>query len=572
MQIQGAREFFSNLAALSKSAAGARGGSFSPGASPLQMFLSDTLNISDIGKRLSLGVDKAPNLNETQKAGISTPFQLLVDKYMAQAEEILTRMHELATTAQDEKLSDLDRINMQIEFEELRHKLSLTQENFVEQSQNDGSPLLKRSRKFDLRPQDPFTAGDGTNLLQRMRNRIVNGEKWNVREVFVRDDMWELGNTVRNKMSGLTYHSKEGWSFTEGDSFTGNPVSGKRDHAFSDALRLVDGQFVAAGEWRVIDDSINIVPTAREVLEQNSPVVLMDAKSAVEGAELIQRELETVKKLRAEYRTSPEPEEAFKAASYFLFNGLSLGTHEVMGLDALFNIDDDGRIYRVTDSMWRNDFITLDLTESFSRQAAESPADNSFGAVELISADGINGEIERPFVRNTREVEYTLMLHQEMKTQRLLTEETALFDLKLYDLKNVAAAYDIIAGRLKEENHVGSQDHYPKGFAHEIQSLNNAFANVARVIYAANAEFDYRNNNSIVFDSQNPNMDAITQAWEGRLNMVIADAEEQAEVFTDAFLNNYRKFGLEIAFNMALSSLDSYETTYMLPTPYALAS
>jgi hypothetical protein len=113
---------------------------------------------------------------------------------------------------------------MQIEFEELRHKLSLTQENFVEQSQNDGSPLLKRSRKFDLRPQDPFTAGDGTNLLQRMRNRIVNGEKWDAREVFVRDDTWELGNTVRNKMSGLTYHSKEGWSFTEGDSFTGNPV------------------------------------------------------------------------------------------------------------------------------------------------------------------------------------------------------------------------------------------------------------------------------------------------------------------------------------------------------------
>lgn len=95
---------------------------------------------------------------------------------------------------------------------------------------------------------------------------------------------------------------------------------------------------------------------------------------------------------------------------------------------------------------------------------------------------------------------------------------------------------------------------------------------MARVIYAANAEFDYRNNNSIVYDSQNPNMEAITQAWEGRLNMVIADAEEQAEVFTDAFLNNYRKFGLEIAFNMALSSLDSYETTYMLPTPYALAS
>ena len=266
MQINGVNEFFSRIASLNGSA-DVRGNSFSPTLIPQGKAAHDSLLLSDVGKKLSLNVNKAPLLNEKQKIDISDPLLRRVDKSMAQVEDILEEMHKLATAAQDKKLTDLERVDMQIEFEELRKALTAVPMIMLSQS---GGPAIRRLRENDVAYEailrtDTFSlAGNGTNLLDRMRNRIKNGQEWNVREAFAPDT---FDREVYN------------------------------DEGHVEAVEVVAG-----GEWHVVDDK-NIL-TTRERLELSTPVVLMDAKSAADGAERIEQQINDVQKWRdriAEY-------------------------------------------------------------------------------------------------------------------------------------------------------------------------------------------------------------------------------------------------------------------------------
>jgi hypothetical protein len=177
----------------------------------------------------------------------------------------------------------------------------------------------------------------------------------------------------------------------------------------------------------------------------------------------------------------------------------------------------------------------------------EHPVNGSLGAERVDSIE------DRPLITNVKEVQYGIMLMTEMKTLRLAGQSEG------NDYKDMAAAYDILAGRM-DENPTPTQRHADaKGINDEMKYLNGGFADLADSFSAINARSDFWS--GVEHDWQNPHFN--DEANE-RLKLMVADAEEQAAVFADAFLKNYKKLGLDAALKFALSLLDSYETTYMM--------
>jgi len=270
MQVNGMNEFFSRVASLN-GIAGNRPKSFLSALIPQGQAGYDSLFLSDMGKRLSLSMNKASLPDETQKINeINNPTLKLVDKYLAQLEGILERMHELATIAQDKDITDLDRVNMQIEFEELRQDIVVVQRNMSLESQGEPITMERLTNPLMEGLDSPYFRGDGTNILERMRNRIMNGEEWNVREAFG-DGTWRV-------------------------------VEDNNKNLFTKKIQ---------GDLVVGVDTGKLVPTVREELELLCPVVLMDAESAADGAELIEKHIKEVQRLRvnfAEYSALMEKE------------------------------------------------------------------------------------------------------------------------------------------------------------------------------------------------------------------------------------------------------------------------
>ena len=224
----------------------------------------DRLSLSDIGKNLSLNMRKAPVLNEKQNVNNDNPVLNVVDKYMSKTKTILEQMQTLTKAAQNEKLSDSDRIGKQFQMEDLRVQLWRVSREMTTELKELFPEAAEKSLAFlvdflrgnnELMPQNlqgmmhPW--GDGSNMLQRAQNRIMNGEAWNVREVFDLD----------------------------------------------------------SGGWVAIDKGIDgRVLTVREKLEQGGTIVLMDAGSAAKGAKRLERQIETLQKVRGDLaRISHEP-------------------------------------------------------------------------------------------------------------------------------------------------------------------------------------------------------------------------------------------------------------------------
>jgi hypothetical protein len=125
MRIDGMREFFSKIAP-SNGAAGVQSNtvlSALPALARQKQSAHDSLFLSDIGKKLSLNAGESSSLTKKRKIEITDPLLKLMDKSMSQVKDILERMRELAIVAQDKKLSDIDRVNLQIEIEDLKRVL-----------------------------------------------------------------------------------------------------------------------------------------------------------------------------------------------------------------------------------------------------------------------------------------------------------------------------------------------------------------------------------------------------------------------------------------------------------------
>ncbi len=250
MQINGVKEFFSKIA-ISSVPLGVRNDGAVPTLTQQRQQSHDSFSLSDIGKRLCLNVGKSSSLLKGQEI---TPSDSLsgeakkVDKAMAKVIDIMERMRKLAVAAQDENLSDLDRVEMQIEVEDLRANLmavpiSLRTDRSIDRPFQVGAFLLEHNNDY----------GDSSSMLERMRTRIMNGEEWDVREV---------------------------WS------------------PYDATWKVVDDQKIFTQSEGKILNTNRQVPTVRDMLEATTPVVVMDSESSAKGVEFLDHQIASVKKWR----------------------------------------------------------------------------------------------------------------------------------------------------------------------------------------------------------------------------------------------------------------------------------
>lgn len=266
MMIDGMRGFFSKFTPLN-GATGVRSNTVLSALTQQTQLARDSLFISDIGKKLSLNMSASSSLTDQKKIGSTNtlpPEAKRADKAMAKAIDILGRMQKLAIAAQDKQLSDADRVEMQIEIEDLRVNLKAIPMNMR------GVTHPSRLPKFV--EWGDYGYGDYSSVLGRMRERVSKGQAWDVREAwcpesFTRVTHDDNGNEVLETVEANAWH-------------------------------VVDDRNVLTYREDRNADSGKKVSTVREILEWAYPVVVMDAKSAVKGAKYLEQQIASIQKWR----------------------------------------------------------------------------------------------------------------------------------------------------------------------------------------------------------------------------------------------------------------------------------
>ena len=240
---------------------------------------ADTVSFSGNGKRLSLSQSEKLSA-KSEKTGMAGTVLDLMDKSMSEVEGILDEMTSLAKSAGKEGLSDLERINKQIEMEALRSRLySASRSMSHHLAEMSGQRTSGELTLVDALPG--IWGGDRRTLLERARDRIEKGEKWDVVEGY------RYFHTIEEVRIGGTDRSikvEKGKRFELPDDI--DPQK---------AVLCCIGT-PAGGEWFVSDSKEAL--SVRQKIKASGTIDLMDAKSAQEGVKRLEVELEDMKAMR----------------------------------------------------------------------------------------------------------------------------------------------------------------------------------------------------------------------------------------------------------------------------------
>ena len=303
MQIDGMRAFLSTI--MPRTPLNGRADIVLPALAQQAWPARDSLLLSDLGKKLSLTLSEKESSSLLIERLTTDPADSLpswaqpIDKVLSQTIDILERMQKLAVAAQDKKLTDLDRIEMQIEIEDLKSNLKAVPRNLLRKElQVERVSLQETYAAFFEDGSESF--GDYSSVLERARDRILNGQEWDVREA------WSRGGFIR---------------VTRDEN--GEEV---QEVGASNAWHVVDDRNVVTRVWQegkyIYVDSGRKVPTVRERLEKASPVVVMDAQSAAEGVGYLENRIASVRKFREQLPELIEQSEQPKWETYVFLERL----------------------------------------------------------------------------------------------------------------------------------------------------------------------------------------------------------------------------------------------------------
>ena len=222
-------------------------------------------------------------------AASSDPAINLMEESIAEVGNLMEEMRALSKTAEDEELTDLDRIDMQIQMQRLQNKLAKATGVM-------GLRMSGASEGEIAKGNDPiFLETNGIAPLLRARERIMNGEEWDVAE--------KWGPKIVREIRVLTPHGERIFPAQPGDDFKLEDFEFPEDITPFEAAGATELLSIRGSEWKVTDRAG--VPTLSERMKQGNAVLLMDAKSARDGTERLDRELEALLVLRDELRTIP---------------------------------------------------------------------------------------------------------------------------------------------------------------------------------------------------------------------------------------------------------------------------
>ena len=213
--------------------------------------LQDSVSISELGKRINMTRTHKSNRLTGGSSQVQDVAELM-SKSLSKVESTLEKMHELVKKASNTDLTALDRINMQIEYEELRESLA-----GASLKMNEGLAQIS-GQKVD-KPYTNLTneSPDGTKVLERARDRLMRGEDWNVAEAY-----------------GIKYDEETG------EEISGYWVTGEK------MTRFIDGSEVS---------------TVKDKINGSDTINLMSSVTAKKGIERVEEQLTRVKDMREKF-------------------------------------------------------------------------------------------------------------------------------------------------------------------------------------------------------------------------------------------------------------------------------
>lgn len=282
---------------------------------------TDTFSISEAAQRFNASLQKSSRLVKAEITESLPPFGKEIDNAMKKAVNILERIGELSVLAQDETLVDADRLELQIEIEDLRDNLQVLPRNLMTgEKWATNSQLMNSTGELSLRP-----SADGTTLLERAATRALNVEEWDIREVWnpgeVRVSVDDEGNQSIEEIAA-------GWYAVDDENVY---------------TRDENGKFIESGRK---------VPTVRERIEACTIYSVMDSESAAKTQARIEKDIESIQKWRENLPDMIEnlnDEESTRIEAYLFLREIifpgGISTNSLAIPDSPNYFQRDGKIY-----------------------------------------------------------------------------------------------------------------------------------------------------------------------------------------------------------------------------------
>lgn len=238
----------------------------------------DTFSTSSLAGRLCFEGKAVTSWNDKITKPTDDKALQMLENQMNVIGNILEQQKNLTEFAKDESLSDLDRIDLQIEMEGLQKKLTAETCRMSMMMAGMSSSEIHKELAYFL-----DSSSDG--LLQRARERIQNGEEWDVAETFELE--LELKEIKVNTESG-SFNLK-----AENSEYQIPPDIDLDKAVVAKVQDVVGGDIVVTKN--------ESLPTLSEKLKLLNGINLMDSKSAANGSEKIDKQIENLTKMKQEF-------------------------------------------------------------------------------------------------------------------------------------------------------------------------------------------------------------------------------------------------------------------------------
>ena len=251
--------------------------------------------------------------------------------------------------AQDDSLGDDARVEIQIEIEDLRDNFMIIPYNIMSERQfSTQSQQYEQTGELELMRR----SADGSTILERMRERISNGEEWNVREAWRPEALLRV--TKDDSGADVAEVYEAGWYVVDDSSI----ITQDRD-----------GKFIERGKS---------VPTVREQLEWRTPYVVMDAESAEKSTELIDKQIEEIQAWREKMPDLIEhmqDETSIRTEAYMFLRDIVVSSEKG---HLPMNIPDEPSYFLFGDKVYDSPFVSHKIEDynNVGSDADYSPADS----------------------------------------------------------------------------------------------------------------------------------------------------------------------------------------------------
>ena len=241
----------------------------------------DSLSLSRMGGRLCVEGQAVTTWDEPLTKATDEKTLKLIDESISQVGSILESMKKIAEMAEDETLTDVDRVDLQIEMTRLQERLSVeTRRMSMRLAGQTEEEIAKNLSQFN------DTRNHQIEMLSRARERVLNGESWDAREV-VEYNFELLEVTVIGPEGREVLPASQDGSFVLPEHYDPADV-------------VILKNYQPNGDRMVVTDDES-VPSLREVLEGQNSLIVMDVESAKAARLKIEAQLDDLVKIREEF-------------------------------------------------------------------------------------------------------------------------------------------------------------------------------------------------------------------------------------------------------------------------------